>query len=81
MMINELSKRVDQELAQLHTRLDDLASNQNRRAARQVEEFITIRDEQRVAIHEMHNTLTGFKLRIESLEQHPPAFPIGNKPV
>lgn len=74
MDVRDLARRIDEETAQLHARIDDIAATQNRRAAKQSEAFNALRDEQREAIHDIKNAVQGFRLRLESLEAHPPVI-------
>ncbi len=76
MTTDELKKRFDEELAQLHTRVDDLE-----RKIDEVDDKLSAiinewNDRQLERIHDLKNTIEGHRFRIESLEKHPPLIPV-----
>lgn len=76
MTIDELAKRSDQEIAQLHGRIDAVRTTQAETLQRQTQNFYNFTDPMKESIHDLKRTIEGLKLRIESLEKHPPVIPL-----
>ena len=70
---DELEKRVDQEIAQIHARLDNLAAAENRLFGENQAAHDAYKDKILETLHDQKNALEGHRLRLESLEKHPPA--------
>lgn len=75
MTLDELAKRIDQEIAQLHTRIDEHSNLQERQRAQYQESILAFRDTILEEIHDLKNVLEGHRFRIQSLEKHPPVIP------
>ncbi len=80
MTIDELSKRFDDELAQIDARIDDHHNDALATVRQQTANFYAFADPIKEDIHDLKNAIKGLKTRIESLEAYPPDFTIGEPP-